>query len=57
MLYKVYENYTTLSVCVELKSYLKRDLELNLTVVGVTATGESLSILNAIIVRFILPNS
>ena len=38
-LYEVYENDTTLSVCVELKSNLKYDLELNLTVVGVTATG------------------
>ena len=48
----LYENDTNLSVCVELISNLKNDLELNLTVVGFTATGESASVVNAICMSF-----
>lgn len=41
MFYVVNETDTTVSVCVELKSDLKRDVDLYLDVIGNTATGES----------------
>ena len=40
MIYEVYEDDTTVSLCVELKSDLKRDLEVHLYLQGVTATGK-----------------
>ena len=42
MFYVVNETDTTVSVCVELKSDLKRDVGLYLDVIGNTATGEGL---------------
>ena len=39
MIYEVYEDNTTVSLCVELKSNLERDLEVHLYLSGVTATG------------------
>ena len=42
MIHEVNERDTVVSLCVELKSYLKHDLELHLHVLGDTATGEGL---------------
>ena len=56
MIYEVYEDDTTVSLCVELKSDLERDLEVHLYLSGVTATGKSLICCDASCDCF-LPNS
>ena len=57
MIYEVYEDDTTVSLCVELKSDLEHDLEVHLYLSGVTATGKSLICCDASLCDCFLPNS
>ena len=57
MVYEVYEDDTTVSLCVELKSNLKRDLEVHLYLSGDTATGKRVFCCDASVGDCFLPNS
>ena len=57
MIYEVYEDNTTVSLCVELKSNLKRDLEVDLYLSGDTATGKIVFCCDASVGDCFLPNS